>query len=97
MNTAAARSHQAKLEGPTPVEQQALVQHWLQAEVQGSSGKPGDKPGISGAHRLYEQHMQTMGSRPMCITAFRAIAREVLNQPQHQELASRFPLSKQRQ
>ncbi len=90
MNCGAARSHHAAGSWATTsrAEQQALVLRWLQEEVQGSSGKPGDKPGIAGAHRLYEQHMQTM-----CIKAFRAIAREVLNQPQHQQLASRFPLS----
>jgi hypothetical protein len=78
-----AMSHQAKLDGPTPAQQQALVLHWLQAEVQGSTGKPGDKPSIA---RLKEQHMKTTG---------RATNRqEVLNQPQQQDLASRFPLTK---
>ncbi len=64
MSNAAARSHQAagSWATATPAEQQALVKQWLQAEVQGCSGKPGNKPSISGAHRLYEQHMQTTGN-----------------------------------
>jgi hypothetical protein len=79
----------------TPAEQQAKVLHWLQAEAQGCSGKPGDKPGIEkGAHRLYEQHMRASGStvKPMSSWTFNRIAREVLSQSQHQELANRFPL-----
>jgi hypothetical protein len=55
--------------------------------VQGWSGKPGDKPSIAGAHRLYEQHTRASG-RPMGRDPFLKIAREVL--AQHQELASRF-------
>jgi hypothetical protein len=51
------------------------------------SREPGDKPSISGAHRLYEQHMQT-NSKAMSRVPFGVIAREVLNQPQHQELAN---------
>jgi hypothetical protein len=96
MNSAAARSHQAKLNGPNPAEQQAkqaVVQHWLQAEVQDCSGMPADKPSIAGAHRLYEQHCQTTGSKPLSNSAFSRIAKEVLHQPQHQELASHFPLA----
>jgi hypothetical protein len=82
----------------SPAEQQALVQHWLQTEVQGCSGEPGDKPSIAGAHRLYEQHTRSSGStdKPMGNGTFSGIARELLSQLQHQELASRFPLFKPR-
>jgi hypothetical protein len=84
------KQHQANLRGPNLAQHQALVQHWLQAEVQGWSGKPGDKPSIAGAHWLYEQHMQTTNSKPLSNSAFSGIARELLHQPQHQELASHF-------
>jgi hypothetical protein len=78
--SAAWLKQQAKLNGPNPAEQlakQALVQQWLQAEVQGWSGKPGDKPSIAGAHRLYEQHMRASGSTdmPMGRNPFLKIAR----------------------
>jgi hypothetical protein len=96
MKGAAARQHQAagSWASTSQAEQQALVLHWLQAEVQGWSGQPGDKPSISGAHRLYEQHTQSTG-KPMSMDTFLKIAREVL--AQHQGLASRFPLFKHRQ
>ncbi len=56
---AAAMSHQARLSGPSPVEQQATVLHWQTAEVQGCTGKPGDKPSIAGAHPANEQFPRT--------------------------------------
>jgi hypothetical protein len=61
--------------------------------------QPGDKPSIAGERRLYEQHMQTTGSQPMSSYPFSVIAREVLNQPQHQKLASasHFPSTLQKQ
>ncbi len=88
------QQHQANLHGPNLAQHQALVHHWLQAEAQGWSGKPGDKPSFAGAHRLYEQHMQTTGSKTMSIGSFSRIARDVVHQPQHQDLASRFPMVK---
>jgi hypothetical protein len=41
--------------------------------------------------------MQTTGSRPKSNSIFGHIAKEVLNQLQHQALAMRFPLFKTRQ
>ncbi len=63
LNSCAAMKHQAtgSWASTSQPEQQALVQHLLQTEVQGCSGKPGDKPSIAGAHRLYEQHMRAFG------------------------------------
>ncbi len=57
--------------------------------------KPGDKPSIAGAHRLYEQRMRACTDKPMSNFKFSGIARDVLNQPQHQDLASRFPLTRE--
>jgi hypothetical protein len=63
--SAADMKHQAagSWASTSQAEQQALVQHWLQTEVQGCSGKPFDKPSIAGAHRLYEQHTQSIGKQ----------------------------------
>ncbi len=49
------------------------------------------------ASQVTSPALQDCTDRPMGKDPFLRMARELLHQPQHQELASRFPLFKQRQ